>query len=255
MASTSPANRQLSISSTRGPTTADDIVSNYPADFLQTLPTLQLSDLDREDASCSICHEPYASGPDAEKAAQLPCGHHFGLECLNQWLSSTVQPTCPMCRATLFPEAGEEASSLLQDSIRILSQLVSNTAPITTTMDDAERYTRKRIRNARRDARQNAVLPSHGEDVTSETTALQVFNLFQRMATADLHMAQPLDINQWNRLKRQIACVRQQVIGHHGNMGTLWDCRAPRLTELLNPVLRILVEEFLRKLVAIESGS
>ncbi|KAJ1330686.1 hypothetical protein BSLG_009138 [Batrachochytrium salamandrivorans] len=49
-------------------------------------------DLDDEDALCVICLAEYE---DREPLRQLPCGHHFHVECIDEWLH--VNAKCPLC--------------------------------------------------------------------------------------------------------------------------------------------------------------
>ena len=80
----------------------DYSVSEPPAiEFLNTLISIDMDELNPDDRICSICMEPYLSGEKPEMPLQLPCGHVFGKECLFQWMSQIGDAThtnCPMCR-------------------------------------------------------------------------------------------------------------------------------------------------------------
>ena len=63
---------------------------------LQYLPTIKYSpgmfvrDGDTDIPSCAICMCEYVEG---EQIRQLSCGHHFGKECIDNWL--TIKSSCP----------------------------------------------------------------------------------------------------------------------------------------------------------------
>lgn len=56
-------------------------------------------DLNDCDVKCLVCQEEYCKG---ETMRQLPCGHCFHKECVDQWLLS--KDFCPYCRTTLDKE-------------------------------------------------------------------------------------------------------------------------------------------------------
>ena len=51
------------------------------------------------DVKCLVCQEEYCKG---EHMRELPCGHCFHKECVDQWLLS--KDVCPYCRTTLDKE-------------------------------------------------------------------------------------------------------------------------------------------------------
>jgi len=56
-------------------------------------------DVNDSDVKCLVCQEEYCKG---EHMRQLPCGHCFHKECVDQWLLS--KDFCPYCRTTLDKE-------------------------------------------------------------------------------------------------------------------------------------------------------
>ena len=57
--------------------------------------------------SCAICFVDF--GTD-DHVSPLPCNinHYFHTECIERWIKEN--PTCPICRAEITPEALEEFS-------------------------------------------------------------------------------------------------------------------------------------------------
>lgn len=89
--------------------------------WLDRLPTIDIQTLTDNDRCCNICQvdfEPlyYTSRLGAwlskrekeisEQAVKLPCGHVFGSECIQIWLSPTPKggnsSSCPCCRREFF---------------------------------------------------------------------------------------------------------------------------------------------------------
>lgn len=48
-----------------------------------------------EKAFCVICHDPYGVG---DNLMRLPCFHEYHAECIRDYLESTEDPLCPVCR-------------------------------------------------------------------------------------------------------------------------------------------------------------
>ena len=72
------------------------------ATFLESLPQVEISAIDKEDRWCSICYEEYGKpSPDepAENPVKVPCGHIFGKTCIRKWFEEHT--TCPSCRSEL----------------------------------------------------------------------------------------------------------------------------------------------------------
>ena len=82
--------------------------------FVQTLPKIEIDELDDESKECSICRGPYGEpvsfdGGKVEKPVQLPCGHVFGKGCLKVLLSPKCEGEesgwgerlCPLCRRVI----------------------------------------------------------------------------------------------------------------------------------------------------------
>ena len=229
--------------------------------FLDSLPILQVSELEGDCMECGICQETYLSGPAVERPARLPCGHCFGADCISKWVLSSREPTCPMCRGKLFEEERKvkQMPDNLQDSINLLERLVSNPANASRIMDDARRQTARRIRAAKRHARRNGRGSMTGsqrvlrDENEAELTATRVLNSFRGMQLADIHTSQPLDYDQWNHLAARIEGVRRRIMSNCSRcMGTCWDEQGPDLHALINPISRPLVNEYLHKLVQLE---
>lgn len=141
----------------------------------------------------------------------------------------------------------------------LLERLVSDPGNIASVLDEASRQTERRIRAARRYARRNrrhTAAEPYGplrDQSTSEPTAAQVLRLFRRLRLVDMQTSQPPDYDQWERLAKRIESVRRRILVNPQNTtGTFWDRNVPDLTDLLNPVVAALVEEFLQKLVQME---
>lgn len=74
--------------------------------FVTQLPIVSSADL-KYGKNCSICHEIYGTITDKD-AVRLPCGHEFGYNCLETWLSPEGgKNSCPLCRRPLFPVVPE----------------------------------------------------------------------------------------------------------------------------------------------------
>ncbi|XP_042017726.1 RING-H2 finger protein ATL56-like [Salvia splendens] len=58
---------------------------------------------------CSICLVGFAEG--GECCELDACGHSFHRRCVETWLRGSI-PTCPLCRAAVFPEAEVEEAEL-----------------------------------------------------------------------------------------------------------------------------------------------
>jgi hypothetical protein len=72
--------------------------------FIDGLPKVDVSSLDEDDRTCSICYDEYGVvRPEAEEPAEdpvkMPCGHVFGKLCITTWLEEHC--TCPACRHKL----------------------------------------------------------------------------------------------------------------------------------------------------------
>lgn len=237
-----------------------NLVSTIP-EFLHSLRTPQLSDLPNDELDCGICHEPYLSGPAAEKAARLPCGHHFGIDCIRQWLEFSPEPKCPLCRRPILQQQNREEMNTLSVSINLLEQLVADPNSTARVLDEAQRETERRIAAARQRARRRGMNRDEDTDEsrhdgdTAGVTAIQVLAQFRASVFADLCTSQLLEYHQWKRLAEQIEQVRQRVVSPLNPTESLWDERGPELRMLLNPVFRPLIEEFLQRMVQMERCS
>lgn len=63
----------------------------------------------KEDDTCIICKEGYTSSAGTESAVEktkailLDCGHHFHVDCLNEWIiQGRYHSTCPLCRKSIL---------------------------------------------------------------------------------------------------------------------------------------------------------
>ena len=82
--------------------------------FIQTLPKIEIDELDGDTKECGICRGFYGEpvsfdGGKPEKAVQLPCGHIFGKGCLKVLSSPKCEGEdsgwgerlCPLCRRVI----------------------------------------------------------------------------------------------------------------------------------------------------------
>lgn len=81
--------------------------------FLQSLATIDPTDLPADERDCDVCFQAYRPWSDQEHqfedcvATRLPCNHVVGSRCIFQWLWPLIevqQNSCPYCRKTLFPK-------------------------------------------------------------------------------------------------------------------------------------------------------
>ena len=79
-------------------------------DFLASLPKVRPTSLPEDDRTCAICQDKYGERPDSENAVKLPCGHHMGASCVENWFSpdGSNKNTCPLCREMFFELEDEE---------------------------------------------------------------------------------------------------------------------------------------------------
>lgn len=70
----------------------------------ETLRSFRLDD--PSDALCTVCLAEYE---DREILRLLPCGHHFHVNCIDQWLR--LHANCPLCKRQIMTEVEENASS------------------------------------------------------------------------------------------------------------------------------------------------
>ncbi|QDZ24835.1 RING-type domain-containing protein [Chloropicon primus] len=54
---------------------------------------------------CSVCMEAFEEG---DRIRELPCGHMFHLECVDEWLK--LHPSCPICREDVRDALKEETA-------------------------------------------------------------------------------------------------------------------------------------------------
>ena len=70
-----------------------------------------------------------------EEIVSLECGHRMHRQCLVQWLNSTMNPTCPMCRHVTEwkPNLQEEAriSRMMETSWKVLNTKEKNVVKLT----------------------------------------------------------------------------------------------------------------------------
>ncbi|MCJ1466252.1 hypothetical protein MMC07_004871 [Pseudocyphellaria aurata] len=82
--------------------------------FHEELLLVNVDDIQLEDRQCDICTGEFAD--DLHRAVKLPCGHIFGMKCIQRWLTpfktgyallegnpSLGANNCPKCRRVFFP--------------------------------------------------------------------------------------------------------------------------------------------------------
>ena len=238
---------------------------------------LDISDLPNGHEECGICQEPYLSATNVETPAQLSCGHIFGIRCVRTWLYSGPEPRCPMCRAYIVDPNKVYGSEVFLNSTSFMERLAlaPGSSERMVVLNEAQKQTSKRINDARRrglihsnaDENDSSMFIEGVNPETPRTTAAQVLAFYLTLMFADMHVSQPLDWDQWRLLKNHIEQVRRRVVDNGSNTGTLcnhqgpdfegwsgsmWDHRGPGLLALLNPLMRPLIENFLRKMVLLE---
>ena len=230
--------------------------------FLKSLPPPDISSLPPSDLDCVICARPYLSEPEPEKPTQMPCGHIFGHMCIFKWISSNASnANCPMCRRVLITGHKKKGKDHLQRNIEFQERLVANPGDIEAIMEEARVYTEERISAARRCAErrrrprnnENPRAPSDSFPGIAQLTASRVSAAFHDLILLDLFTSEEVQYEQWTDVKRQIECVRRQLVSSGGVVESpLWSRKGPGLTAILNPFLRPLVHEYMEELTRIE---
>lgn len=85
-------------------------------EYIKSLPSPSLTNLAADCGTCHICLEPL-------HFVKLPCGHHFGAECIIRWLTPTENAqnnTCPICRTVLFEKEEPELPRRVIEIERLL---------------------------------------------------------------------------------------------------------------------------------------
>ncbi|XP_010555763.1 PREDICTED: RING-H2 finger protein ATL34-like [Tarenaya hassleriana] len=77
-----------------------EVIESFPAFRYSEVKGLKIGKGGEE---CAVCLNEFQ---DSENLRLMPpCSHVFHAECVDVWLSS--RPTCPVCRANLYPKSGE----------------------------------------------------------------------------------------------------------------------------------------------------
>jgi len=83
---------------------------------------------------CAICLMDYT---EEEMLRELPCGHRFHVQCVDQWFRSSNSLSCPMCKARVTtppsPSLLTSSSSSTSSSRGLYPPSTSSTATTTTT--------------------------------------------------------------------------------------------------------------------------
>jgi hypothetical protein len=83
-----------------------DVKVNMPADKFTEIVGFGRPGKDDIGTNCSICFENIKK---TERVSKTTCGHKFHTRCLRRWLTKECStPTCPMCRADLYPERNQD---------------------------------------------------------------------------------------------------------------------------------------------------
>lgn len=109
--------------------------------FLGRLPDADLNDFPN-DATCTICMEPFGGTEDSEIPVQLPCRHLVGRKCISRWLES--KNSCPFCRRVLFglePLSGPEREAYAEASAFMaeLAAIRREESALATRLENLER--------------------------------------------------------------------------------------------------------------------
>ncbi len=153
---------------------------------------------DRE-KHCSLCQRFYGTiehqDEEPEWPLRLPCDHHFGHKCLEQYFSSELDSrnTCPICRCLLYklpPDEEEEEEEEEED-----------TRPPQVTWDDIEHYSSMQFTSADRVHIQCATFG----DVMYGTLD-EMERLYDVAGTVEAHTAR-------DAIERHLELLDNQVIG------------------------------------------
>lgn len=83
----------------------EDVKVNMPSDKFTELIGFKVPRKDEVGTKCSVCFDEIKK---TERMSKTACGHKFHTRCLRRWLTKECNtPTCPMCRADLYPERNQ----------------------------------------------------------------------------------------------------------------------------------------------------
>ncbi|XP_047960504.1 E3 ubiquitin-protein ligase ATL6-like [Salvia hispanica] len=114
-------------------------------DVISTFPTFTYAEvkdhkLGKSALECAVCLNEFE---DHETLRLIPkCDHVFHPDCVDVWLESHV--TCPVCRANLVPQPGDEDPEPVQISsqpVPALERSVSRTSEIAVQIDENRNFT------------------------------------------------------------------------------------------------------------------
>ncbi|KAI9845804.1 MAG: hypothetical protein M1837_004484 [Sclerophora amabilis] len=91
--------------------------------FIESLKQVDLTSLEADDRSCSICMEPFGVPEPIKRKIEhpirLPCNHVFGQNCIKTWLEAHC--TCPVCREDVDSESIPRSQGHYRQRSRVMS--------------------------------------------------------------------------------------------------------------------------------------
>lgn len=85
---------------------ADPTILASVAMLLDSLPVINLDDLQEDSKNCPVCQEAFPGSDlgEVDTPVMLHCSHIIGRACIERWISGDHN-SCPLCRAAIFEPA------------------------------------------------------------------------------------------------------------------------------------------------------
>ena len=246
--------------------------------FLRNLPILLVAEVPSEDRTCQICQETYLHGDQFEQPVKLPCGHIFGKECINRWLSpDEIEPksSCPMCRVSFFEVCTSESDlseneswNNIRPSNGAVEDRTTNSgiarASESAIEDDADEWTYRGSPRSATEARsQMQVFEQHWSDRMALLTHFRSFvprpNPNARSAREVLQTFQngpPLGYHEVDTLAEEMGQLFMRLRTTMRLLKILppWNEYGPTANNVIEPESRAVVEIALHRMVHIEEA-